>query len=134
MLTEAQCRARDGKLTASRVGVLMSGDEAAIYALWREMIGDPDYKPEDLSDVWAVQLGSCTENLNLDWYERRTGRSVTRCGDVVVQSPPCPGPPPPWTAGTRQCPAPSKPSMSTDSAKCRTWLLVTSRRCTGRCW
>ncbi len=94
MLTEAQCRARDGKLTASRVGVLMSGDAAAIYALWREMIGDPDYKPEDLSDVWAVQLGSCTENLNLDWYERRTGRSVTRRGDVVVH------PTLPWAAAT----------------------------------
>ncbi|KAF0138657.1 MAG: hypothetical protein FD153_1184 [Rhodospirillaceae bacterium] len=90
----AQRRARDGKLTASRVGVLMNGDEAAIYALWREMIGAPDYKPEDLSDVWAVQLGSCTESLNLDWYERRTGRSVTRRGDVVVH------PTLPWAAAT----------------------------------
>jgi hypothetical protein len=31
-----------------------------------------------------VQLGSHTEVLNLDWYERRTGKPVSRRGDVVV--------------------------------------------------
>jgi len=94
MLTESQQRTREGKLTASRVGVLMTGDETAILALWREMIGDPEYGPEDLSDVWAVQLGSHTESLNLDWYERRTGRPVTCRGEVVIH------PSLPWAAAT----------------------------------
>jgi predicted phage-related endonuclease len=39
---------------------------------------------EDLSDVWAVQLGSTTEGLNLEWFERRYGTTVTRRGEVVI--------------------------------------------------
>jgi len=83
MLSPKQIAARDGKLTASRVACLMTGDETKIMDLWREMTGDPTWKPEDLSDVWAVQLGSCTEELNLDWFERKHG-PISRRGDVVV--------------------------------------------------
>lgn len=82
MLTPEQLKARDGKLTASRVGVLMSGDEAKILSLWREMLGLQE--PEDLSGVWAVRRGEATEQLNLDWFERKTGKKVTRRGEVVV--------------------------------------------------
>lgn len=84
MLSPDQLKARENKLTASRVACLMTGDEKKIMDLWRGMVGDPDYMPEDLSDVWAVQLGAHTESLNLDWYERRTGRIVERRGEVVV--------------------------------------------------
>ena len=83
-LTAAQQAAREGKLTASRVGVLMNGDDQAVHDLWRECTGDPSYEPPDLSAVWPVQLGTVTEALNLDWYERRTGHTATRRGDVVV--------------------------------------------------
>ncbi|MFG1454611.1 YqaJ viral recombinase family protein [Xanthobacter sp. V2C-8] len=83
MLTPAQIKARDGKLTASRIACLMTGDEAKILNLWREMIGDPDYALEDLSGVWPVQLGTCTEGLHLDWIERKAG-PVTRRGEVAV--------------------------------------------------
>ena len=83
-LTPAQRAARDGRLTASRVGILMSGDDAALLDLWREMVGDPGYEEPDLSDVWAVQLGACTEQLHLDWLERRLGSPVTRRGEVVL--------------------------------------------------
>lgn len=82
MLSPTQIAQRDGKLTASRVACLMTGDEAKILNLWREMIGDPDFVPEDLSDVWAVQLGAHTESLNLDWYERKRG-PVTWRGQVA---------------------------------------------------
>lgn len=82
-LSEAQIKARDGRLTASRVACLMAGDEAKIMDLWREMVGDPAWEPEDLSEVWPVQLGSATEALNLDWYERKRG-PITRRGEVVV--------------------------------------------------
>jgi predicted phage-related endonuclease len=84
VLSPFQLQARDGKLTASRVACLMTGDPEKILDLWRMLTGDPDYEEEDLSHVWAVQLGSFTESLSLDWYERRTGRPLLRRGDVVV--------------------------------------------------
>lgn len=60
------------------------GDNASkILALWHELIGSPDYVPEDLSDIWVVQLGSATESLNLDWYERKVGHYLRRRGEVV---------------------------------------------------
>lgn len=83
-LTDGQRLAREGKLTASRVAPLMTGDKAKIMAVWRELCGDPYYEEENLDDVWAVQLGSYTESLNLDWYERKTGKLLTRRGEVVL--------------------------------------------------
>ena len=83
MLTRTQIEAREGKITASRVACLMTGDEAEVMNLWREMTGDPSFVPDDLSDVWPVQLGSCTEYLNLDWFERKYG-PVSRRGEVAT--------------------------------------------------
>ncbi len=94
MLTPEQIAAREGRLTASRVKCLMTGDEAEIMNLWLEMIGDPSYQPEDLSLVWPVQLGSITEPLNLHWYEIVTGRKLSRFGEVVLH------PLAPWAACT----------------------------------
>lgn len=84
MLSPDQVRQRDGKLTASRVACLMTGDAEKIINLWRELVGDPAFEPEDLSGIWAVQLGSWTEPFNLDWYERRTGKPLYRRGEVMV--------------------------------------------------
>jgi hypothetical protein len=81
-LSAAQLAARDGKLTASRVGVLMSGDDAAVLRLWNEMLGQSE--PDDLSRVWPVQLGTITETLNLDWYQYRTGHALTQRGAVLL--------------------------------------------------
>ena len=83
-LTKSQLTQRENKLTASRVACLMTGDKAKILNLWKELVGDPGYVDEDLSDIWAVQLGSATEELNLDWYERRKKVKVTRRGEVVT--------------------------------------------------
>jgi hypothetical protein len=55
MLTPEQIARRKGKLTASRVAVLMTGDAEKIIQLWEEMLGQRE--PEDLSGVWAVRLG-----------------------------------------------------------------------------
>lgn len=82
MLNPTQIAARDGKLTASRVACLMTGEEEKILNLWRELVGDPGFVPEDLSGVWPVQLGTCTEGLNLDWFERKHG-AVSARGDVM---------------------------------------------------
>lgn len=62
----------------------MTGDENKQLNLWRRLVGDPEYVPDDLSGIWPVALGSVTENLNLDWYERKTGGAVARRGEVVV--------------------------------------------------
>lgn len=83
-LTAQQQVAREGKLTASRVSILMNGDDAKVLNLWRELVGDPAFVPEDLSDVWAVQLGIATEALHLDWYEKQTARKLADRGKVVV--------------------------------------------------
>lgn len=83
MLSPTQLAAREGRLTASRVACLMTGNEQEVLNLWREMVGDPDYVPEDLSAVWPVQLGSTTEGLNLEWYERKYG-TISRRGEVVI--------------------------------------------------
>ena len=93
MLTEEQRRLREGKLTASRISCLMTGDREKIYALWREMVGDPTYEEPNLDEVWQVQLGICTEHLNIDWYQR-LHNPVSRRGEVVDH------PIYPWAAAT----------------------------------
>jgi hypothetical protein len=84
MLTEAQRKARDGKVTASFVPYLMTGDETKILNEWRRLVGDPGYAEDNLDDVWAVQFGSYIESFALDWHQRKTGQSLTRRGEVVV--------------------------------------------------
>ncbi len=81
MLNAEQLKAREGKLTASRVACLMTGDAPKIMQLYREMIGEGE--PENLDHVWPVRLGSATEQLNLDWFEMKNG-PLSRRGDVVV--------------------------------------------------
>ena len=81
MLTVSQIEARRGKLTASRVACLMTGDVQKIMQLWLEMTGQA--YPEDLRHVWPVRLGEVTEQLQLDWYEEHNG-IVSRRGEVVV--------------------------------------------------
>jgi len=83
-LTPEQKTAREGKLTASAIGSLVSGDKDRILNLWREMIGSPDYVEPDFSDNWPVRLGETTEQLNLDWYEKKTGNILVNRGAVVV--------------------------------------------------
>ncbi|HWS65726.1 MAG TPA: YqaJ viral recombinase family protein [Steroidobacteraceae bacterium] len=81
-LSTEQRAQREGKLTASRVAVLMSGDKEGILRLYREMIGE--LQEENLDDVWPVQLGAATEQLSLDWYERRNKRLLIKRGEVVT--------------------------------------------------
>ncbi len=54
--------------------VIMGNDEAGLVRLWREKRGE--LEPEDLSGNLIVQLGTATEQLNRDWYERNTGQRV----------------------------------------------------------
>lgn len=81
-LTPEQIELRKGKMTGSRIGALMSGDPVRIDRLYREFIGECE--EDNLDDVWAVQLGVATEKLNLDWYERKNKRFLTRRGEVAI--------------------------------------------------
>ena len=83
MLTPAQIDARRGKLTASSVAALMTGDTSKIMQLYMEMTDDPAFVPIDFSEVWPVQLGSATEHLQISWFELKRG-PVSRQGEVVV--------------------------------------------------
>lgn len=82
MLTDKQIAERAGKLTASAIGCLMTGDQAKIMNLWRELTGDPSFVRDDLSDIWPVQLGVATEELHLSWLERKRGVKFTHRGTV----------------------------------------------------
>jgi hypothetical protein len=84
MLSAEQIKTRRGKLTGSRIACLMKGDAKAIHELWLEMTDDPSFVPEDLSRVWPVRLGECTEQLNCDWYQLKNNSALTRRGEVVV--------------------------------------------------
>lgn len=84
MLTAEQKKLREGKLTASRVSALMSGEKQKLYDLWREVSGDPDYVAPDLNHIWPVRLGSHTEELNLDWFGEKRHCVVSRRGEVVL--------------------------------------------------
>lgn len=91
-LTPEQRRLREGKLSASEVGRLMTGDPDKIMNLWRVKVGE--IEEDDLSDVWPVQLGIHTEALNLAWYERNTGHHLFKRGSVVTH------PTVPWACST----------------------------------
>ena len=54
--------------------IIMGDDQARLLRLWSEKRGEAP--PEDLSDVLVVQLGTVTEDLNRQWFERNTGHSV----------------------------------------------------------
>jgi hypothetical protein len=54
--------------------VIMGQDEKAVIRLWQEKRGEVG--PEDLSSNLIVQLGLATEDLNRQWYERKTGNAV----------------------------------------------------------
>src|SRR5215510_10366874 len=87
MLSPTQLQAREGKLTASRVACLMTGDKEKIMNLWREMAGDPDFVPEDLTWELPVQIGEATEPVNIRFYAHNQGTTVSRQGEVVTGNP-----------------------------------------------
>jgi predicted phage-related endonuclease len=62
--------------------IIMGTDESALLRLWQEKRGEVG--PEDLSGNLIVQLGTVTEHLNRQWYERNTGQTVTDVQRRVV--------------------------------------------------
>jgi predicted phage-related endonuclease len=72
--TSTVSRERRHVIGGSDARVIMGNDETTLVRLWREKRGEVD--PEDLSDNLIVQLGTVTEDLNRQWYERNTGLAV----------------------------------------------------------
>jgi predicted phage-related endonuclease len=82
-LTAEQHAKREGKITASFLPSLMAGDVTKIINEWRRIIGDPNYVPDDLSIIWAVEFGSYIEPFALDWHQKKVG-PLTRRGEFVL--------------------------------------------------
>ena len=76
ILRLADSKSRRTFIGGSDARIIMGNDEAALIRLWREKRGEAE--PEDLSGNLIVQLGSATEELNRSWYERNTGRRISR--------------------------------------------------------
>jgi predicted phage-related endonuclease len=64
--------------------IIMGDDGAALIQLWKEKRGEVE--PADLSGDLIVQLGTVTEHLNRNWYEKNTGHAVTEVQRRVFHS------------------------------------------------
>jgi len=76
-MTPEQLAERRTRIGGSDAGKITSG---LWFELWCEKTGRE--QPEDLSEVLPVQIGICTEPLNLTWFERTTGHQVFGRGEV----------------------------------------------------
>ncbi len=65
---------RSSYVGGSDARIIMGGDEAALFRLWREKRGE--IESEDFSRNLTVQFGIVTEDLNRRWFERETGRQL----------------------------------------------------------
>lgn len=79
MLTKEALIERRKGIGASDAHKILSGEW---YGLWLDKTGRKE--PDDLSGVFAVQLGHATEALNLDWMERQETVIIEHRGLVVV--------------------------------------------------
>lgn len=75
-LTEDDKAERMKGLGASDANIICGGDPEKLYNLWQVKCGL--IEPEDLSNILAVQMGTWTEALNIYWFEKQTGKRVTR--------------------------------------------------------
>jgi predicted phage-related endonuclease len=74
-MSDADYEARRNSIGGSDARIIMSGNAEWIHALWLEKRGLVER--EDLSDNVLVQLGNVTEPLNIHFFERRTGLTIT---------------------------------------------------------
>jgi len=77
-LSEAARDFRLRHIGGSDANIIMSGDDSRILRLWEEKTGKR--KPEDLTGELRVVMGQYTEALNVAWYEKNTGDTVSARG------------------------------------------------------
>lgn len=80
-LTPEQHARRRGGIGGSEALNIVTGDWEP---LWEVKTGRRE--AEDLSNILAVVMGQYTEDLNIAWYAKQTGRSVTRCREQVTHN------------------------------------------------
>lgn len=73
---------RRSYIGGSDANVILSGEPDRVRALWLEKRGEKE--PEDLSAKLAVMLGCWTEPFNRHWYEKLSGRRVSRLGEAFT--------------------------------------------------
>jgi len=83
-LLAAGLRDRRHFIGGSDARIIMGQDEESLVRLWKEKRGEAE--PEDLSGNLIVQLGTTTEALNLTWYRRHTGHTITNIQKHVRHS------------------------------------------------
>ena len=79
VLSAEQLSRRQFKITASMLPILMSGDATSLLRLYCEEIGEAEREPPN----YAMQLGSHFEPFILDYWQQKTGRVISRRGEVV---------------------------------------------------
>ena len=81
-LTEEQKAFRRKLIGGSDANIIMSGDPDKVLRLWKEKTGQEE--PENLDDELRVQMGVFTEPFNVFWFEKKTARKITNCGDQRI--------------------------------------------------
>ncbi len=72
---------RRSGIGGSDANIILSGDAERIRTLWLEKRGEVE--AEDLSARLPVMLGCWTEDFNRQWFEKLSGQSVGRVGEVL---------------------------------------------------
>lgn len=80
-LSPEDIAARKDFIGGSEIRILVDGDPQEINQLWRVKTGRD--RPEDLSDLFHVQLGNATEPFNLAWIEKRMTAHLKRWSVVT---------------------------------------------------
>lgn len=75
-------KARLSGVGGSDANIILSGDADRIHCLWQEKRGVR--VADDLSSSLPVMLGQWTEAFNRQWFEKMTGRRVSREGEVLT--------------------------------------------------
>lgn len=74
-LSQEALDARRSVIGGSDATIIMGGDAAKIEKLRAQKCGLVPH--DDLSDILPVQMGLFTEPLNIAWFEKKTGRTVS---------------------------------------------------------
>lgn len=74
--------ARRRYIGGSDANIIMNGTDEQRHQLWLVKTGKA--QPDDLDDVFQVQLGTFTEPFNLAWFAKKTGLTLIESAPVVA--------------------------------------------------
>ncbi len=82
MLSIADAAMRRLYLGGSDVAPLMTGDPDRLMRLWKIKTGEMAH--EDLDHIWPIALGQWTEQLQRNWFTRRTGLPIINADKLIM--------------------------------------------------